>query len=481
MNLAIAAIVKNEADGLLEWIAFHRLVGVSHFLIADNDSDDGTRELLLSLSRIGIVTLFDFPNRGEEKPQQSAYTKILQNCPANIDILAFIDADEFILPMNGELSLLPFVNSVFSDPSVGAVALNWAIFGSSGILFHENGLVIERFIKRATQNFSSNHHYKSLVRPQLVSYFPNPHHALLSSGRYIDVLGNDLVLNAKHGAGLSAEVLWNNARVNHYAVKSLEEFVVGKSRKGSASKSGRVKHKKYFNGHDKNDERCLLAQGFANKVHAEMDRLELLIKSTRHPASESFVYRYMERASLWYCTKFKRPILYPTPRYAFKKFNSTARRRHIFKWHLDFPTVDQLFEDGCDIELAGWMLPLGNGDRSYRCYVRSGLAMEYFPFNRQRVDVVQKFGNQLAVAPGVDGMYGFSHAISPLLAAAGFEFGFEFEGERIPVLRVNVRNPSLLSLLISRSSLTSRARWSRLIGRVYRWCNSVVPNLRQKK
>ena len=473
MNLAIAAIVKNEADALLEWIAFHRIVGVSHFLIADNDSNDGTRELLLSLSRIGIVTLFDFPNRGEEKPQQPAYTNILQNCPANIDVLAFIDADEFLLPMNGEVSLLPFVNRVFSDPGVGAVALNWAIFGSSGKLFYENGLVIERFINRATQSHFSNRHYKSIVRPQFVSFFPNPHHALLTSGRYIDVLSNDLVLDAKHGAGVSAQVLWQDVRVNHYAVKSLEEFVVGKSRKGSASKRGRVKHEQYFKRHDKNDEHCLIAHGFVDKVRAEMDRLESLLESAKNPVANSFAYRCLEGANLWYCTKFKRPILYPAPRYSLKKVSSAACRMYIRKWHLDFPTVDQLFEDGSDVQLAGWMLPLRIGQLSYRCYVRSGPAIELFPFNRQRNDVLQKFGNQAAIAPGANGMYGFSHTISPLLAAAGFEFGFELEGVRIPVVRVNVRNPSFLSLLTSRGNLKLRTRWLRLKGRVYRWFNSV--------
>lgn len=480
MNLAIAAIVKNEADALLEWLAFHRLVGVGHFLIADNDSNDGTRDLLLSLSRIGLVTLFDFPNQGDEKPQQPAYTKILQNCPANIDILAFVDADEFMLPMNGEVSLLPFVNRVFSDPAIGAVALNWAIFGSSGKLFHENGLVIERFINRATQSHPTNHHYKSMVRPQLVKFFPNPHHALLTSGRYIDVLGNDLIVNSKHGAGLSAEVLWQNVRVNHYAVKSLEEFVVGKSRKGSASKLGRVKHEKYFKSHDKNDERCLLAHGFADKVRAEMARLESLLVSAKNPVATSFAYRCLEGANLWYCTKFKRPISYPAPQYYFKKVASATRRTYIRNWHLDFPTVDQLFEDGSDVQLAGWMLPQRIGRNSYRCYVRSGPAVELFSFNRQRNDVVQKYGNQAAIAPGAEGMYGFAHTISPLLAAAGFEFGFELEGERIPVVRVNVRNPYVWSLLMSKFSLNLHTRWQRLMGRVYRWLNSVFPNLRGK-
>ena len=43
-RLAIGAIVKNEGPYLLEWIAFHRVVGVDRFFIADNAStDEGPR------------------------------------------------------------------------------------------------------------------------------------------------------------------------------------------------------------------------------------------------------------------------------------------------------------------------------------------------------------------------------------------------------------------------------------------------------
>lgn len=281
MKLAIAGIVKNENDALLEWIAFHRVVGASHFFIADNGSDDGTRELLVALSQAGVVTVFDFPSVGEQKPQLPAYARILRACPTDIDVLAFIDADEFILPLEGENSIIPLIERLFAPDDVSAVALNWANFGSSGHVFAEEGLVIERFTKRATVAFGTNHHYKSVVRRGRVETFHNPHHANVRCGRYVDVLGRDLVLHSKHGGGLSEEVVWSGGRINHYAVKSLEEFLVGKSRKGSASLHGRVKHKKYFQGHDRNDETCLLAQSLAPKVREEMARLEALIASAR--------------------------------------------------------------------------------------------------------------------------------------------------------------------------------------------------------
>lgn len=44
LNLYIAAIIKDEYSGLLEWIAYHRVLGVTGFMIADNGSRDGSTE-----------------------------------------------------------------------------------------------------------------------------------------------------------------------------------------------------------------------------------------------------------------------------------------------------------------------------------------------------------------------------------------------------------------------------------------------------
>ncbi|AHX61738.1 glycosyltransferase family 2 protein [Aeromonas media] len=272
MKLFIAAIVKNELDALLEWIAYHRVLGVNGFIIADNGSNDGTRELLGSLAKLGIVTVIDYPTVGAQKPQLPAYEKILRTCPRDVDLLAFIDADEFLLPLEQE-QLIPTLQGWFADDSVSAVALNWSNFGSNGEIFAEEGLVIERFTKRAPQTFNVNHNFKSIVRPVRTERFFNPHYASLRYGRYIDVQGNDLVLHPKHGNGVSANVIWNGIRVNHYAVKSLEEFLLGKHLRGSAATVNRVKHKAYFKAHDRNDETCLLAAALAPRVKAEMTAL----------------------------------------------------------------------------------------------------------------------------------------------------------------------------------------------------------------
>ncbi|WP_225759646.1 glycosyltransferase family 92 protein [Leclercia sp. Marseille-Q4284] len=297
MKLYIAAIIKDEVKSLLEWIAYHKVLGADGFIIADNDSKDGSRELLNALSHIENIIVIDYPTITGQKPQLPAYSKILNICPSEVDLLAFIDADEFLMPLGSGLSMKEFVAQRFADDSVSAVALNWANFGSNNQMFAEDKLVTERFTRRAPQRFNVHRNFKSIVRPAQVQHFLNPHFAELRSGRYVDALGRDLVSHPKHGNGVSAEILWEGARVNHYAVKSLEEFLLGKHLRGSAATAKRVKHKAYFIAHDRNDEECHLAAEMVPAIKIEMERLTTQLDSIQ--ISSSSPHSLIKRLHRW--------------------------------------------------------------------------------------------------------------------------------------------------------------------------------------
>ncbi|PRE86561.1 glycosyltransferase family 2 protein [Burkholderia multivorans] len=281
MKIGIAAIFKNECEFILEWIAYHRAIGIDYFLIADNESEDGSAELLGGLEKAGFIQAVQFQNPIDQRPQLPAYSHMLKICPKDVDLLAFIDADEFILPLDGSDSIRSFFGRIFSDEAVSALALNWATYGSCGHVFATNELVIDRFTKMAEKDFGVNNHYKSIVRPARVDFFENPHHAKLIGGRFVDSIGNDVVYHERHGHGLSRDVVWGGARVNHYAVKSLEEFLVGKSRKGSASRASRVKHADYFYRHDKNDVVSEIPRSLHSRVLAELELVKAGLERVR--------------------------------------------------------------------------------------------------------------------------------------------------------------------------------------------------------
>ncbi|WP_175786813.1 glycosyltransferase family 2 protein [Burkholderia anthina] len=277
MKIGIAAIFKNECEFIVEWIAYHRAIGVDYFLIADNESEDGSAELLGSLEKAGFIHAIQFQSQADQRPQLPAYSHMLKVCQEDVDLLAFIDADEFIFPLDDSGSIRPFFERIFADSTVSALALNWATYGTSGKIFATKELVIDRFTKMAEKNFGVNNHYKSVVRPAKIEFFENPHHPKLHEGRFVDSDGNDVVYHERHGHGLSRDVVWGGARINHYAVKSLEEFLVGKSRKGSASKASRVKHADYFYRHDKNDIVSEVPQSVHSRVLEEIDLINMAL------------------------------------------------------------------------------------------------------------------------------------------------------------------------------------------------------------
>ena len=185
--LAIVTPVRGEARYLLEWIAYHRGLGINAFLLADNGGDDATSELLQELDRHHLAKRFDW--RDQRKFQLQFYCQALRFARGFAHGLFFIDVDEFLRPQ-GNASISDIARTWLSDPTVGAVALNWAIYGSAGRQRRDDGLVIERFTRRAPQEFSANKHTKAFVRVDCCAGpAENPHAVTLSTGRYVDTRG----------------------------------------------------------------------------------------------------------------------------------------------------------------------------------------------------------------------------------------------------------------------------------------------------
>ena len=65
--LSIAAILRNESAYILEWLAFHLVVGVEYFYLYDNESEDGLKEFLDPYIKEEIVYYAKWPPR--EEPQ----------------------------------------------------------------------------------------------------------------------------------------------------------------------------------------------------------------------------------------------------------------------------------------------------------------------------------------------------------------------------------------------------------------------------
>lgn len=310
MRLGVVSIFKNEYDYILEWIAYHQLAGVDSFFIADNISDDGSSQLLEALDYLGVINRLHFPRVGDTGPQVLAYNHILRQYGSEVDLLGFIDADEFLVSTN-DLSLKENLLSFASIEDAGALALNWRNYGSSGRKLSGEGLVIDRFLNASKKDHIANRHIKTVLKPSMVQRM-NIHECILKSGRYYS---GDLSPTIFEKGGSfepkTKDVIYDRVRINHYVVKSRQEHMMNKARKGSAAGSaGRHKGEAYFKAHDLNDVHDDILTHFSEDIKRTVDGLtEQLTKDSPYLCyGKSHVNVMPEIIGGWAVSEFDGPL-----------------------------------------------------------------------------------------------------------------------------------------------------------------------------
>jgi hypothetical protein len=230
--LAVCAIFKNEGPYLLEWIAYHRVIGFDHFVLYDNDSTDGGVDVIDASPLASHCTVVHWPER---PGQLSAYRHFIRNHANRFDWAAFIDLDEFLLPL-GDASLRQLLQS-WSRYS--AVLVSWRIFGSSGWQEPPHGLVIENYDMRSADEMPVNRHIKSIVRCRdLVDVNTQNPHQLHVTGEVCNTAGHPVPNTAIQPQGCHVNLV-----LNHYATRSRQDWMA-KIRRGSAMiESGKLKYK----------------------------------------------------------------------------------------------------------------------------------------------------------------------------------------------------------------------------------------------
>lgn len=238
--LGVCAIVKNEGPYFREWIEWHCKQGVEKFYIYDNESADDTKEVLAPYIASGLVEYTYFPGF---KKQLEAYDDCLAKHRFDTRWIAFIDLDEFIVPIK-DSSIPDFLVRFESFP---AVEVNWLVYGSSGAIEKSSEPVMERFKCHSNYDHYLNRHVKSIVNPKRVFAMIGCHEVARISGRAADSHGCPIRHNFRERIPQQDVI-----RINHYAVKSYDEFVEKQS-KGRAAGRTRFITMEYFRRFDLND------------------------------------------------------------------------------------------------------------------------------------------------------------------------------------------------------------------------------------
>lgn len=139
-NVSICAIFKNEASYLKEWLEFNHIVGIEHFYMYNNNSEDNFREILAPYIEKGMVTLVEWPHNQQ---QMQAYKDCIRKYSHETRWMGFIDIDEFIVPKSTD-NIYDFLKPF--EKNRGSVNIYWRLYGSSGLKKRDiNGLVVEDF------------------------------------------------------------------------------------------------------------------------------------------------------------------------------------------------------------------------------------------------------------------------------------------------------------------------------------------------
>ena len=246
-RVSICAIFKNEAQYLKEWVEYNLIIGIEHFYMYNNNSEDDYLTVLKPYIDKGIITLVQWE---KNQAQMEAYLDCVEKFSKETNWLGFIDIDEFINPIDYDdiyTCLKPF------EKRYGSVLLYWKMFGTSGKEDrNREGLVIEDF----TSCWNKHVNIGKCFFNTAFTIYPKRrgsllHHSLWTKRAFgavppVNVFGK-LSFAYFHKAKEHFPI-----QINHYVLKSKKEFIEKKS-KGDVYFKINPHDEEYFRFHE---EKC---------------------------------------------------------------------------------------------------------------------------------------------------------------------------------------------------------------------------------
>src|ERR1700761_5629491 len=98
-SICLVAILKDENRFLDEWLVYHRIIGIEHFFLYDDDPKQPLKDFLSPHE--AYVTIINWWQPGitenaRKGNQLAAYTHALNNYILPYEWVVFLDGDEFI-------------------------------------------------------------------------------------------------------------------------------------------------------------------------------------------------------------------------------------------------------------------------------------------------------------------------------------------------------------------------------------------------
>lgn len=229
-DIAICAVAKNENLDILEWVAYHKKIGIHRIYLLDHHSEMPMNKSIMNYIRNDFVDYLYLPPEFHSSTAQiAAYNLCITKKSHYHDFMAFIDIDEFIVIAEKSKSLSDVIQPY---SKFGGILLHWMLFGTSGHINRPKGGILRNYFQCAPSI-----DVKAIVNTKYIlptpAYSPSGygiHYFVLKDGFYyvdtnfnpiIDYYSNSSIVKNAHTLPRS---FYSKLYINHYRIKSLEDY-----------------------------------------------------------------------------------------------------------------------------------------------------------------------------------------------------------------------------------------------------------------
>lgn len=224
-KVLLCCIGKMENNYIREFVEHNKSIGFDNIVLYDNNDIDGEHfeDVIGDYIDSEYVILKDW--RGKELAQIPSYTDCYNTYKDEYDWIAYFDIDEFLeLDCNDIHEFLS--NDMFNDRGINTIRVCWRQYTDSGLIkVEDNNYSMKRFTEYLSITYKYSVNTKIIVKTCIKNgIFDSPHGMLKNHDVVCVNTGGQLTQNYI----LINNNTWDNARLNHYRFKTIEEYVLNK-------------------------------------------------------------------------------------------------------------------------------------------------------------------------------------------------------------------------------------------------------------
>ena len=214
--LSLCAVFKDETKWLKEWIEYHLIAGVDHFYLFLHDSGEELKKVKQIIREYegvrtrNIITYYPF-NYHSGDFQIKAYDLALRNYGKDTRWLGFVDLDEFVFPVLESASLKGIFQQ-YEDNEIKGLNASVCTFGDS---YHISSPALQTrdLTFRAFDDRPCNFTSKQFFKTDKILHYEY-------GGNWWQCINEDYNMSKE----CKQPRPMNKIRVNHYAVRSQEDW-----------------------------------------------------------------------------------------------------------------------------------------------------------------------------------------------------------------------------------------------------------------